>query len=231
MYKDQKITKAEYFDDYKLKISFSDGATNIFDFKNLVTSDREEYMPYLDITKFKKFKIQKKVNCIAWGKNIDMQMPGFILYSEKRPSVGWTKNETIAELKKRLPKKFYYEMFVDNNIWAGILVIIELLNEDKQVDLFSAKFNKGTGNKNYVFEVYIKEAFVLKIQLQPMGLVYDLMVKNIGSVFYKVNFKNDIIGKDLTGRILKKYDTLFIRVRSLIKKDRDLVETRFGAIQ
>lgn len=47
----QKISKAEYFNDYKLKITFSDGAINIFDFKNLVTSDRQEYKPYLDITK------------------------------------------------------------------------------------------------------------------------------------------------------------------------------------
>ncbi len=101
-----KITKTEYFCDYKLQITFSDGVTNIFDFKNLVTSEREEYQPYLDIEKFKKFKIQRKVNAIAWGKENNMQVPGYILYSEKRSSKGWYLNETAAELKKDYLKSF-----------------------------------------------------------------------------------------------------------------------------
>lgn len=227
MYQDQKITKAEYFDDYKLKVSFSDETTNIFDFKSLVTSDREHYKPYLDITKFKKFRIQKKINCIAWGRDVDMQMPGFILYSEKRPSIGWTKNETVAELKKRLPKKMHYEIFVDNNIWSGILVIIELLNEDRNVDLFSQKFNNGKVNRNYVFEVYIKEKFVLKIELHPFGLVYNLNVKNFAGVSYKVNFENDVIESDLTGEKLKKHETVFTKICQLVKKNRESVKTKF----
>ena len=150
MEKDQKITRAEYHNDYKLQITFSDKTTNIFDFKNLVTSDREQYKPYLDITKFKKFKIQRKVNCIAWGKEIDMQVPGYILYSEKKSSIVWYKDETAEELKNRLPKKFYYEMFVDNNIWSGILVILDLLREDRNADFFRQKFNKGVENLAYI---------------------------------------------------------------------------------
>lgn len=227
MYTDQKIIKAEYFKDYKLRVSFSDGMTNIFDFKNLVTSDREHFNQYIDVTKFKKFRIQKKVNCIAWGKDVDMQMPGFILYSEKRPSIGWTKDETATELKKRLPKKFYYEIFVDNNIWSGILVFIELLNKDKNVDLFFQKFKNGKINKNYDFEIWIKEKFVLKIELQTFGLVYRLGVKNVGSISYKVNFENNVVGKDLIGADLKMYETIFTESCRLIKKNRKEVKTKF----
>ena len=224
---DCKITKAEYYTDYKLQITFSDGTSNIFDFKSLVTSDREEYKKYLDITKFKKFKIQHKVNCISWDKENNMQIPGFMLYSEKIASKGWYLNETDAELKKRLPKKFYYEIFMDNNIWSGIMVILELLREDKNSDFFSQKFNNGKVNENYVFEVYIKEKFVLKIELQPFGLVYQLSVKNIGSISYKVNFENDKKGADLKEEKLEKYENLFNKVCSLINKDRNDLKTRF----
>lgn len=229
MNKDCKITKAEYYNDYKLLISFSDGKTNIFDYKNLVTSERKEYQPYLDVTKFKKFKIQRNVNCIAFGKENSMQIPAYILYFEKQSSIGWTKNETTAELKNRLPKKFYYEMFVDNNVWAGIHIVLELLEDDKNAGLFSKKFNNGT-DKNYLFEVFTNE-FVLKIELQPLGLVYNLSVKNIGSISYKVSFKKEVAGLDLNGEKLEKYETLFSKVCRIIKKDRKSVKLRFGVVK
>lgn len=226
---DFKITKAEYYNDYKLSISFSDGKTNIFDYKNLVTSERKEYQPYLDITKFKKFKIQRNVNCIAWGKDNSMQIPAYILYFEKKSSIGWTKNETTAELKRRLPKKFYYEMFVDNSVWAGIHVIVELLEGDKNTGLFSKKFNNGA-NKNYFFEVYTNE-FVLKVKLHQFGLSYDLSIKNIGGASYKVNFENEVIGLDLNGEVLKKYEILFTKTCMLIKKNRKAIKTKFGIVK
>lgn len=230
MDKNCKITKAEYFNDYKLLISFSDGVTNIFDFKNLVTSEREEYQPYEDITKFKKFKIQRKVNCIAWGKQNFMQIPGYILYSEKRSSKGWYLNETAYEIKKRLSKKFYYEMFVDNNVWAGIHGIIGLINGDKNADLFYKKFNNKTDSNNYLFEVLTND-FVLTIKLKQFGLEYDLMVKNICNVSYNVNFENDVKGDDLKGKDLKNYETLFKTVCGLIKKDRKNLSIRFVVVK
>ena len=213
---ESKIEKAEYVSDYKLLITFSDGFTNVFDFKNLVTSDRKEYQPYLDITKFKKFKIQRKVNCISWGKENNMQVPGFILYSEKKSSKGWYINETPAELKTRLPKKFYYEMFVDNNVWAGIHVISDLLKGNKSADKFFDIFNKGT-TKNNLFEVSTNE-FVLKINLHQFGLVYNLQVKN-DEVSYKVNFEKEVVGEALKGKKLERYEVWFDKACALIKKD------------
>ncbi len=223
------ITKAEYFKDYKLLITFSDGVTNIFDFKNLVTSERKEYQPYLDITKLKKFKIQRKVNCIAWGQENYMQIPGYILYSGKRSSKGWYLNETAAELKKRIPKKFYYEMFVDNNVWAGIYEIIDLLDGDTNAGLFFRKFNDGTGTNNYLFEIFSNN-FGLKIKLYQFGLEYELVVKNFGSLSYSVFFEKDILGGDLKGKNLKNYEALFKSVCGLIKKDRKSLNTRFGTL-
>ena len=229
MNKDSQIIKAQYFNDYKIQIIFSDGFTNVFDFKNLVTSERKEYQPYLDITKFKKFKIQRRVNCIAWGKENQMQVPGFILYSAKKSSVGWVKDETIEELKKRLPRKFYYEMFFYNNVWSGILIVLDLLDGDKNADLFSKKFNNGT-DKNYFLEVFTND-FLLKIELQPFCLIYKLRVKNVGSLSYKVNFENEIIGADLKGKKLENYETLFSKVCRLIKKDRKDLSIKFGVIK
>lgn len=155
-----------------------------------------------------------------------MQLPGFMLYSEKSASKGWYLDETCEDLKKRLPKKFHYEVFIDNNIWSGIMVILELLHEDKNSDFFSQKFNNGKVNTKHVFELYSTK-FALKIELQPFGLAYQLGLKNMGSVSYKVNFEKEVIGKDLERDKLIKYEALFKKVCGLIKKDRNDLKTRF----
>ena len=224
------ITKAEYFEDYKLFISFFDGVSNIFDFKNLVTSDREEYRPYLDITKFKKFKIARNKKAIAWGKENDMQIPDFMLYSLKRAPKGWYINETFDELKKRLHNKYYYEMFVDNSVWGRIHVLLDLLPRDKNLVLFSRKFHNGTDDKSYSFEVF-NAKFHISIKLYPLGLVYKLVVNEIGSTTYKVNFENEPKGKRLTGKRLEKYEQLFDAAWKLIEKNRKSVITKFEVIK
>lgn len=61
-----RIKSAQYAGDYKLKITFTDGKVNIFDYKSLVTSGHDEFSRYLDITKFKKFKISKLGDEIYW---------------------------------------------------------------------------------------------------------------------------------------------------------------------
>lgn len=230
MDKDYIIKKAEYFVDYKLMISFSDGVSQIFDFKNLVTSDQEAYKQYLDVTKFKKFKIHRKTNTIAWGKENRMQMPAYILYSEKRASKGWTKYESFAELKKRLHRKFYYEMFVDNAVWGGIGAILCLLQDDKNSKLFSKKFHNGTDERKYLFEISTRN-FHISIKLHPFGLVYNHSIKAIGSSSYEVNFKNAVDGRDSEGKDLENYEVLFHRVCKLIKKNRNNLITKFEVIK
>lgn len=77
------IASIEYLKDYKMNIYFTDGTCNLFNYKSLVTSKHEEFKQYLDITKFKNFKIVNKGTAIAWGKNWDMILPIEILYNKK----------------------------------------------------------------------------------------------------------------------------------------------------
>jgi hypothetical protein len=64
-----QVIKAHYLNDYKIEIVFSDNKKNIVDFlpalKKLDTCKK-----YLDVTKFKKFKIEQ--GNVVWGKNWEM---------------------------------------------------------------------------------------------------------------------------------------------------------------
>ena len=78
-----KIISALYHSDYKLTIFFNDGTENTFDYKNFVTSGHEEFTPYLNVIKFKKFKVVNSKKAIAWGKEWNMILPIDILYRKK----------------------------------------------------------------------------------------------------------------------------------------------------
>ncbi len=87
-----KIVNVEYVGDYKLAISFSDKKKNVFDYKPFVTYDHEEFKPYLDVTRFKKFKIVDNNTSIAWGKDWEMILPLHTLYSKKTARFHSSKN-------------------------------------------------------------------------------------------------------------------------------------------
>ena len=54
-----EITKAEYFDDYRIKLRFSDNKVQIIDFKTfLENSTNPTRRKYLDTELFKEFKIE-----------------------------------------------------------------------------------------------------------------------------------------------------------------------------
>ena len=137
--------------------------------------------------------------------------------------------ETIEEVKKRVDSKFYYELFVDNNVWAGIHVIIELLDGDKNTELFAEKYNEGVNSKRFLFEVFNSD-FHLSIQLCQFGLVYNLDMPDIGRTAYEVDFENDVIGLDLENEDLEKYEKLIDKAWSFIKNDRSSINTSFNMI-
>ena len=76
------ILSAEYVEGYKIKITFSDGKVNVFDYQNVVMRDHEESVKYRNIKEFKKFKIVSG-DKIAWGKNWDMLLSFDAIYSKK----------------------------------------------------------------------------------------------------------------------------------------------------
>ena len=91
MVKDYKIQSATYYKDYKIRILFDDGNVNVFDYYNLVSSDHEEFSQYLDVKKFKKFKIVNKGSGIAWGNEWDMILPATTLRKRKWVRFGLSK--------------------------------------------------------------------------------------------------------------------------------------------
>ena len=78
-----KIRNAVYDSDYRIRIEFTDGTHNTFDYKSMVTSGHEEFKQYLDITKFKKFQIVDNGYSIAWKNNWEMILKFEDLYSRK----------------------------------------------------------------------------------------------------------------------------------------------------
>ncbi|RME01874.1 MAG: DUF2442 domain-containing protein [Calditrichaeota bacterium] len=60
------INKAEYLSGYKLKLYFNDGTTRIVDFEPFLRKSKHpEIQKYLDLEKFKQFKI--KYGDLLWN--------------------------------------------------------------------------------------------------------------------------------------------------------------------
>ena len=75
------LKNVEYIDNYLLKIEFFDGKENKIDFKEfLLSSNHPSVKKYLDINKFKKFKIQN--GNINWN-DYEMIFPIYDLYNGK----------------------------------------------------------------------------------------------------------------------------------------------------
>ena len=100
-----RIQTVKYLEGYKLKIVFTDGHTNIFDYKSIVTSGHEESKSYVNIENFKKFQIASRRTEIVWGKNEDdMMLPMEILYLQSR--VNRISKKTQAKMEQ-FAKEFY----------------------------------------------------------------------------------------------------------------------------
>lgn len=83
MKKGLKIESVEYLDGYTLRIKYSDGKVNDFDFTTTVMRDHEETLPYRDVEEFKKFVVDKNRCEIYWGEDCDMILLPDTLYHEK----------------------------------------------------------------------------------------------------------------------------------------------------
>ncbi len=73
-----EITQAQYQENYKIKIYFSDSKVQIIDFYEfLINSHHPEIKKYLELTKFQSFKIE--YGDLIWG-DFDMCFPIYDLY-------------------------------------------------------------------------------------------------------------------------------------------------------
>lgn len=70
-----KVKKAEYVNDYKIKLLFSDGITKVVDFKQFLTSTRKLIAPLSDTEYFKRFYVDEITLC--WPNGLDFS-PDFL---------------------------------------------------------------------------------------------------------------------------------------------------------
>ena len=69
-----RVIDALYISNYKVLITFSDGKQQTVDFENfLKTNSHPQFAEYLDLKKFRKFKIER--GNIVWGKDWDLIFP------------------------------------------------------------------------------------------------------------------------------------------------------------
>ncbi len=74
------IVAAEHVEGYKIRITFSDGYVNVFDYTNLVMRNHGECIPYRPLSKFKKFHITRYKGSIGWGRADNMSLHTHELY-------------------------------------------------------------------------------------------------------------------------------------------------------
>lgn len=108
-----KITSAKYLFDYRIRFEFSNGKTTTVDFEAFLSAPRQNPMnsKYLDISKFKKFKILNH-NHISWGRDMEMCFPFETLYkggSIPPPDRNKIKKMTIAYFGKKKAEKMFAE--------------------------------------------------------------------------------------------------------------------------
>lgn len=65
------IVKAEYVSDYKIKISFADGANGIADLKEII-SKGGIFSDLKELDNFKNFFIHDELKVLTWQKEIDI---------------------------------------------------------------------------------------------------------------------------------------------------------------
>lgn len=78
---DIKILKADYLNEYKLKLIFSDGKTNVVDFETFLLSAKNPMASkYKDVQEFKKFDLT--YGDLQWN-DYEMCFPIWDLYEKK----------------------------------------------------------------------------------------------------------------------------------------------------
>lgn len=65
-----RLTKAEYIEGYKIKVSFEDGAIGIIDLDGELWG--EVFEPLRDLNNFRAFKVDPELQTIVWSTGADL---------------------------------------------------------------------------------------------------------------------------------------------------------------
>lgn len=100
-----RVKKAEYIQDYKIKIIFSDGAIKVVDFKPFLKNAKNLFIPLLDIEYFKNFSIDDTTIC--WPNEVDfcpdvLHEVGEDIQEKKKPKKSPSRTRATRQRKKSI---------------------------------------------------------------------------------------------------------------------------------
>ena len=88
------VVSAEYFGDYKLKLSFADGKTGIVDFAGYIGKGGI-FRKLADLENFKKFVINHELGVITWDNEIDIAPETLYCEATKAALPHWVEKEGL----------------------------------------------------------------------------------------------------------------------------------------
>ena len=91
------VTAIEHLDEYRLRLTFDDGAQGDVDIAGLVRFDGV-FEPLRDLTEFRKVRVDAESGTIAWPNGADLDP--LVLYSK---ATGVELEELLASQPKALP--------------------------------------------------------------------------------------------------------------------------------
>ena len=65
------IKSAEYYGDYKIKLTFEDGKSGIVDFASYINKEGV-FKKFRDLSFFKSFAVDPEVKTLTWGSEVDI---------------------------------------------------------------------------------------------------------------------------------------------------------------
>jgi hypothetical protein len=111
------VISAQYIEDYKVRIMFSDHTWQAIDFRPfLFAYDRGYYNKYRKPSVFKRFKIEE--GNIVWGENQDLIFPVEMLHSGKLKfnKTPLTKEEFKAYINKQHRAVHWIKYWISNKL-------------------------------------------------------------------------------------------------------------------
>ena len=82
------VISADYKGEYKIEVTFEDGATGIVDFSKYLLKGGV-FESFKDIDFFKNFKINEELGVITWGDEIDIAPETLYAEATSTPLPGW----------------------------------------------------------------------------------------------------------------------------------------------
>ena len=95
------VISAHYKGEYKIEITFEDGATGIVDFSKYL-SKGGVFKKFRDLEFFKNFKINQELGVLTWGDEIDIAPETLYAEAKNTPLPSWMDPKDTPSAKRTL---------------------------------------------------------------------------------------------------------------------------------